>query len=147
MSGKNVLEIPGRYDHIKQVCEFVAAGAQQVGLDDDTVFKVELACDEACTNIIEHAYGAEDAGGIIATWEANSRSFTITLHDNGRGFNPDKVEDPAFVKPDAEPDPDELKVGGLGIHFMRNLVDEIHYQFDEKQGNTLIMVKYIEQSP
>lgn len=144
MGNKKVLTISSRYDHIKQVCKFVAAGAQQAGLSEDAVFKVELACDEACTNIIEHAYGGEETGNIIATWETNPHSFTITLHDNGRGFNPDAVADPTFVKPNANPDPDTLKVGGLGIHFIRNLMDEIHYQFDETQGNTLIMVKYIE---
>lgn len=142
MGNKDTLTISGQYDHIKQVCEFVSAGAQQAGFDDDTVFKVELACDEACTNIIEHAYGGEGGGDITITWEATPQSFTITLHDNGRSFNPDTVEDPAFVKPNTNPDPDKLKVGGLGIHFMRNLMDEMHYQFD-KQGNTLIMVKYI----
>lgn len=143
MGNKNTLTISGQYDLVKQVCEFVTAGAQQAGLDDNAVFQVELACDEACTNIIEHAYGGEGSGNITATWEANPQSFTITLHDQGHRFNPDAVEDPTFVKPNTEPDPDKLKVGGLGIHFMRNLMDEIRYQFDEKQGNTLIMVKYI----
>ncbi len=139
-----MLKISGRYDHIRQVCEFVSAGAQEAGLDEDFIFKVELACDEACTNIIEHAYGAEGVGEIIATWEADPHAFTVTLHDRGRSFDPGKVKDPTFVKPNSTPNPDELKVGGLGIHFMRNLMDEIRYQFDEKQGNTLIMVKYIE---
>ena len=145
MDDKHVLTISGQYDHIKQVCEFVAAGAQQAGLDDDAVFKIELACDEACTNIIEHAYGEEGAGDITVIWEASPRSFTITLHDNGRHFDPGAVADPALMQPDAEPD--ELKVGGLGVHFMRKLMDEIRYQFDAEQGNTLSMVKYIQQSP
>jgi serine/threonine-protein kinase RsbW len=144
MDKKHLLRIPGRYDHIKQICEFVSAGAKQAGLDDDVVFKIELACDEACTNIIEHAYGEEGIGDITATWETTPHSFIVTLHDNGQGFNPAEVEDPTFVKPNAEPDPETLKVGGLGIHFMRNLMDELRYQFDDEQGNTLTMLKYIE---
>ncbi|MBE2221693.1 MAG: ATP-binding protein [Anaerolineae bacterium] len=144
MGNKHTLTISSHYDHIRQVCEFIATGAQQAGLDEDAIFQVELACDEACTNIIEHAYGEEGIGDIKATWEANPQSFTITLHDNGRSFNPDAVKDPTFIKPDTTPNPDDLQVGGLGIHFMRNLMDEVHYQFDEKQGNSLIMVKYIE---
>ncbi len=144
MSDKHSLTTSGQYEHIKQICEFITVGAKQAGLDDHTIFQVELACDEACTNIIEHAYEGEGKGDIIATWEASPHTFTITLHDNGRGFDPDAVKDPAFVKPDSNPNPDELKVGGLGIHFMRNLMDEIRYQFDGTQGNTLIMVKNIE---
>jgi anti-sigma regulatory factor (Ser/Thr protein kinase) len=144
MSNKHALTISGQYEHIKQICEFISVGAEQAGLDEHSIFQVELACDEACTNIIEHAYGGEGKGNITATWETTPHTFTITLHDNGRGFNPKAVADPAFVKPDTNPDPEELKVGGLGIHFMRNLMDDIQYQFDETQGNTLIMVKNIE---
>jgi len=142
MADKHILKIAGRYDHIKEVCDFMSAGAQQAGLDDDTIFKIELACDEACTNIIEHAYGAEDVGDITAIWEADPRSFTMTLHDNGRSFDPDQVKDPAVITVATEPE--ELGIGGLGIHFIRNLMDEIRYQFDAIHGNTLVMVKHIE---
>ena len=146
MSNTHILKIPGQYEHIKQICEFMAAGAREAGLDDDGIFKVELACDEACTNIIEHAYGEEGVGEITATWEATARSLILTLHDNGRGFDPDSVAGPSTMQMAVKPNPEDLKVGGLGIHFMRNLMDEIHYQFDEERGNTLTMVKYIEPS-
>jgi serine/threonine-protein kinase RsbW len=139
----HVLTIPGRYEHIRQLCQFIVAGAQTAGLDEAAMFQVELACDEACTNIIEHAYGEEDAGDIQAAWSADGRSFTITLHDNGRYFDPAAVADPAIMNLDDSPEADDLPIGGLGIHFMRNLMDEIHYHFDEKQGNILTMVKYL----
>lgn len=144
MVNKDSLTISGQYNHIKEICAFVSTGAKHAGLDDDSVFQVELACDEACTNIIEHAYREEGIGDITVTWEATLQSFTITLHDKGRSFDPDAVRDPTLVKPNTNPQ--DLKVGGLGIHFIRNLMDEVHYQFD-KQGNTLIMVKYIESYP
>ena len=64
MGNEGNLTVPGRYDEIKRICEFVAAGATKAGFDEDTVFHMELCCDEASTNIIEHAYGREDAGNI-----------------------------------------------------------------------------------
>ncbi len=54
-----------------------------------------------------------------------------------------------FNDEDNSPEPalseflDNLKVGGLGIHFMRKLMDEVHYSFDGEQGNRLTLVKYI----
>jgi anti-sigma B factor antagonist len=66
------------------------------------------------------------------------------LHDNGRGFDPETVVEPAVVHMEVQPPPEDLRVGGLGIHFMRRLMDEVHYQFDKTEGNTLTMVKYIE---
>ena len=77
MSNKHILTIFGQYNHIKQVCDFISAGAEQAGLEDNVVFQIELACDEACTNIIEHAYGEEGRGEIIATWQANPQAFFV----------------------------------------------------------------------
>ncbi len=138
----NTLTIPGRYDKIQQACQFVAAGAAQAGLDDTAVFHVELACDEACTNVIEHAYGTEDAGNIRISWEVKASRFVITIHDNGRAFDPDEV--PAPVTDEIANDAADFpRVGGLGVHFMRKLMDEVRYKFDQ-DGNTLVLVKVIQ---
>ncbi len=149
MDDPHVLTVPGRYEQIKSVCDFVAAGAKQSGLKESAVFHIELACDEACTNIIEHAYGGENQGNIVVRWEKGNNQFVITIRDNGRPFNPNNVPEPNT--PSTLDDPnfseeeivDSLKVGGLGIHFMRKLMDEVQFRFDEKNGNTLVMIKKI----
>ncbi len=145
MGVKHVLTVPGRYEEIQKICQFVAEGAAESGLDETAVFHIELACDEACTNIIEHAYGGEDKGEINISWQLKDSTFTITLHDNGRSFNPEAVPQPALppTPPDSasSPDIDNVKVGGLGIHFMRQLMDDVQFDFDEKEGNTLVLVK------
>jgi serine/threonine-protein kinase RsbW len=139
MGKVNQLTVPGQYDQIGVICDFVAQGAQKAGLDEDAVFHVQLACDEACTNIIEHAYGGENGGDIDVSWRLNNRSFTVTLKDTGRPFDPDAVDEPHIPHSPAELD--KLKIGGLGLHFMRRMMDEVLFQFDEESGNTLIMVK------
>jgi serine/threonine-protein kinase RsbW len=152
MGKKQVLTVAGRYDKVKKICEFVAEGARQAGLNEDAVFHVELCCDEASTNIIEHAYGAENVGQITISYQASEERFIITLHDNGRTFNPEEVPPPPPL-PDsidglAPPEPselffDNLQIGGLGVHFIRSLMDEVHFDFSKQHGNTLTMVKYI----
>lgn len=139
MGVKHVLTVPGRYEEIQKICQFVADGAVESGLNETAVFHIELACDEACTNIIEHAYGGEDKGDINISWQLKDAAFTITFHDNGRSFDPDAVPKPTL--PPTPPDIDNVKVGGLGIHFMRQLMDDVHFDFDEKEGNTLVLVK------
>jgi serine/threonine-protein kinase RsbW len=69
MASPKKLTIPGRFDRIREACDFVIEGAEEAGFDPDEVFRIQLACDEACTNIIEHAYGAEDVGEIRISWE------------------------------------------------------------------------------
>ena len=150
MGNEKVLIVPGRYDQIQVICEFVSAGAREAGLDGDAVFHMELCCDEASTNIIEHAYGAEDVGEITVTYETIGDSFTVTLHDDGHPFDPGDVPEPTF--PPSETNSDDaklggimksLKIGGLGIHFMRKLMDEVHFSFNGQQGNTLVLTKKI----
>jgi serine/threonine-protein kinase RsbW len=152
MGKGHTLTVPGRYDQIQVICQFVSAGARSAGLDEDAVFHLELCCDEASTNIIEHAYGAENVGQITASFEVNSQEFRLTLRDDGRPFDPDTVPEPKLLH-DEEDSKDvalgdimnSLKVGGLGIHFMRELMDEVHYSFNGKHGNTLLLVKKIDQ--
>jgi serine/threonine-protein kinase RsbW len=139
MPHEEKLTIPGRYDLITTICDFVADAANQAGLDDSGVFGVQLACDEACTNIIEHAYGEEDAGEIEVHWQVTDEALTITIRDHGRPFNLDSVPPPQ-VPVDAD-DLTDLKVGGLGVHFIRQMMDEISFTANENEGNTLVMVK------
>ena len=83
MAHEQRLVVPGRYKEIKRICEFVAAGAAEAGFDDNTIFHLELCCDEASTNIIAHAYGKEGAGDIAITYAVSNDEFTIVLRDNG----------------------------------------------------------------
>jgi serine/threonine-protein kinase RsbW len=145
MTKRRTLTVPGRYAEIKGLCEFVGAGAAEAGVDEDTIFQLELCCDEAATNIIEHAYGGEDVGDIVCSYEVNANAIIVTLHDNGRPFDPEVIKPPPVFDSTSAHTPDEvsdrLQIGGLGLHFIRNLMDEVHFTFDKERGNTLTMVK------
>jgi anti-sigma regulatory factor (Ser/Thr protein kinase) len=144
------LTVPGRYPEIRRICEFVAASATEAGFDDDVVYHLELCCDEASTNIIEHAYGGEDVGAINVTTTTDRASFTVTLQDNGQPFDPEAVPAPPDINGDlasgasADALSQQLQIGGLGLHFIRNLMDEVYFTFDKDHGNTMVMVKYLQ---
>ncbi len=148
MGKENYLTVPGKYDQIRVLCQFLADGAREAGMDKDGIFHVELCCDEAATNIIEHAYGAEDVGLITAAYEVSGEQFKITLHDDGRPFIPDDVPEPK--QPESEITGkgealngiiNSLQIGGFGIYFMRKLMDEVQYSFNGDSGNTLVLIK------
>lgn len=133
------MKIPARYDQVAPVCDFIAEAAAKAGFNDDGVFQVQLACDEACTNIIEHAYD-EQGGQIEVGYVVKSNKFVVTIRDNGRPFDPSLVPAPSTVS--GQPvNLETLEVGGLGLHFMRKLMDEITFAFDKKKGNLLTMTK------
>jgi len=150
MGNEQVLTVPGRYKEIRRICEFVAAGAAEAGFDDDTIFHMELCCDEASTNIIEHAYGDEGVGNIVISYEVVDDEFTIVMRDNGTTFDPSSVPPPPSVTNDdlsADDLTSQMRIGGLGLHFIRNLMDEVHFTSNGQQGNVLVMIKKLEARP
>ena len=137
MDLQHELVIPGAYHEIGAGCDFVAQGAGEAGFGEDAVFRLTLACDEALTNVIEHAYGGEGRGEIRITWATNPREFVVTIRDFGQPFQPEAVEAP--LSPGVDTDPASLRVGGLGMHIMRKVMDRILYRFDPAEGNLLTM--------
>lgn len=117
---------------------FVRDRCAAAGLSEDAAFACELAADEACTNIIEHAYRGRKDGQIRITCHLQDEEFIIRLHDHGKPFDPTKIG-----KPPLNRRLEEREIGGLGLHFMRSMMDEVHFEFDKNAGNTLTMVKRI----
>ncbi|HHY89512.1 MAG TPA: ATP-binding protein [Chloroflexi bacterium] len=126
---------PGNYESLSIIAEFVRQAAEEVGLDPCATYAVETAVDEACSNIIEHAYGGENIGDIVCTCFIKSSELVIQLQDTGRSFNPDLVEDPDITAP-----LEERENHGLGLYMMRQWMDEVRFSFDDGI-NTLTMVK------
>jgi len=91
------VNFPGRFKSLAGIRKFVKQAARKAGFMDSEIYAVELAVDEACSNIIEHAYGAENVGQITASFEVNSQEFRLTLRDDGRPFDPDTVPEPKLL--------------------------------------------------
>jgi serine/threonine-protein kinase RsbW len=132
------LTVTGRFECLAQIAEFVTQAAREAGLTDDDVFHVEMAVDEACSNVIEHAY-AGAAGEIELTCASPEQGrLDVTIHDQGRSFDPAAVPEPQV---EAGASLDEVQAGGLGLYFMRKLMDEVRFNFSPGYGNTLYMIK------
>ena len=132
------LVVSSALDVLPQVIGFVRQASLQAGLPERAVFACELATDEACTNIIEHAYAGRSDGTIrVACW-SDGDEFVVQLHDQGVAFVPGAVREPPLTQ-----DLAARPLGGLGIYFMRSLMDEVRFDFDPMAGNTLTMTKRI----
>jgi serine/threonine-protein kinase RsbW len=126
----------GKYSSLAPISEFIAEIAEDAGFSPSEVYAIKLAVDEACTNIIEHAYGGEDLGDIECTCNLEEDKLTVILRDWGKTFDPDIVPDPNFDVP-----LEELKTRGAGLFFIRKSMDSVHFKFDPEKGNSLKMVK------
>jgi serine/threonine-protein kinase RsbW len=116
-----------------KVTEFGARHA----LPDRIVSHVNLALDEAITNIVFYAYDDADDHEIGVRISLAQGMLTAELVDDGRAFDPLQVAAPDLAAP-----LEERAVGGLGVHLMRHLVDDIQYRRDGGR-NHLIFTKRI----
>ena len=85
-------------------------------------YAIQTAVDEACSNIIDHAYGGENLGEIQIQVTQVKNGIQIILRDEGDPFDPDDVPDPDITSP-----LEIRKERGLGIFFMRKLMDRVHF--------------------
>lgn len=100
--------------------------------------RIILAVDEAVTNIIEHAYEFHKHGVIDIAVNYDNEKFKITIYDSGKTFNPNNVAEPNIMEHIKK-----KKKKGLGIFLIRQIMDEIHYDYKEGYQNELMMIKYI----
>ena len=127
---------PAHFEQLDAIREFVGDAASEAGLDDREVYAVQLATDEACSNIIEHGYAGILDGHITCICEVSPGQLTITLHDRGIPFDPTKVPQPDLRAPLTE-----RKIGGLGLFLMQNLMNEVRYGTSPEGENELVLVK------
>lgn len=123
--------------NLEKICDYVTDYAKLAGLNEKEVYAVQLAVDEASTNIIEHGYGNECPNRIDVTCDIQENGLKVVIFDDAEPFDPGSVPDPDINVP-----LEELKSRGLGIFLMRKMMDEVHYQSSPEKGNTLTMVKH-----
>jgi serine/threonine-protein kinase RsbW len=120
------LDVEASYEAVRQIDSAIVELLQRAGgVDDETLYGVELAVHEVCTNIVEHAYG-EKPGGRIAVHAAveksgfgSKRRLLVELRDSGDAYTP---------PPTNEIDLDTPHEGGYGLYLSRALLDEVRYE-------------------
>jgi serine/threonine-protein kinase RsbW len=109
-------------------------------VNDEILYDIQLAVDEACTNIITHGYANMDPGSIILDLEMGPDKLTIYLTDFGHSFEPDSAP-----IPDAQAPIEERELGGFGLFFIQQSMDHMDYRVTE-DGNTMILTKYLSRA-
>ena len=123
--------------NLEKISDYVTDYAMQAGLNQTEIYAVQLAVDEASTNIIEHGYGQECPNRIDITCDVQDDGLKIVIYDDAEPFNPESVPEPNINVA-----LDEIKPRGLGMFLMRQMMDEVSYQSSPEKGNTLTMIKH-----
>lgn len=139
--GERQLRITGVLENVWVACDFVVAQAREVGLDERSIHHCYLAVDEACTNIIEHGYGAGCSECVIDVFcHHDAQGLTVIISDDSPPFDP-----LVRVDPDPRAPIEQRGNGGWGIFFIKKLMDEVSYSY-ESGRNRLVMFKKLNKS-
>lgn len=130
------VQFAAKFEYLDEIREFVGEIARAGGFTDKDVYNIQLATDEAASNIIEHAYEKIPDGVLELSCGVREDLITIVLIDHGESFDPSEIP-----LPDLKADLSARKIGGLGIFLMRKLMDDVHYEVKAGQGNILTMTK------
>ena len=103
---KNV-QFAAKFEYLDEIREFVGTIARDGGFSDKDVYNIQLATDEAASNIIEHAYEKIKDGMLELSCGVREDLITIILVDHGESFDPSE-----FPLPDLKVDLSNRKIGG-----------------------------------
>jgi len=131
-----IIIIPSHPKYLSIVRAVTGKMAELSGMAESAIEDVKLAVDEACSNVIKHAYKGALNQKIILRFKTSSKGFEVIIDDNGI-----KVLPESLVGRDLE----DIRPGGLGIHFIKKVFDIFAFDEKKKKGNRLRLLRYINQ--
>jgi serine/threonine-protein kinase RsbW len=130
------LTIPSRTEYLSIVNRVTEEISDQAGLGEDDKNSVATAVIEAATNAIQHGNKNDPAKNVRVRFMLNRHRLEVTVTDQGRGFDPRKVDDP--LKPE-----NMLRERGRGIFIIRSFMDAVRFGFRAKRGMSVTLVKHL----
>ena len=116
-------ELKSSLTELDQLCQNLETFGEQFGLSKKVIFEINLALDELFTNIISYGFKDDKEHVIKVTLTPQDEEICLCIEDDGTPFNP--ID---FETPDISCSVEECKIGGLGIHIMKKLMDEVCYE-------------------
>lgn len=134
------LKLPASSENLDIIRKFIEGIAGNMGFSEESIYQIELAVDEACANVITHAYRGENSGEKIihVTVKQKKDRIEIAIADKGAGFDPARIKSPnmeEYLK--------KMKPGGLGVHLIKSLMDDVRFHIRPGVRNEVRMVKLL----
>ena len=133
---RNRLTLTNDISNIPLLAEFVEAIAEELELDMEISMSLNLALEEAVVNVMNYAYPKDTKGDILIDALTDDDCLKFVITDQGVAFDP-TAKDEVDTSLSAE----ERPIGGLGIHLVRQLMDNIEYE--RKDGNNILTLSKI----
>jgi anti-sigma regulatory factor (Ser/Thr protein kinase) len=128
------IEIENDLSEMAKVREAVQQFSRKHHLNEEIIFVIDLCLEEFITNIIKYGYADQNRHVIQIRASLNDNCLLLEIRDDGQEFDPTKIPEPNLDAP-----LEERKIGGLGIHLVRNYVNSMEYRRED--GKNVITLK------
>jgi serine/threonine-protein kinase RsbW len=128
------LELSPRLDEIARLSRTIELFGQRNGFPETALYETVLVLDELVTNIVSHGIGSDETAPITVELSYAAGTLSVTLSDPGRPFDPCSAP-----VPDTDAALEHRKIGGLGVHLARTLMDSLSYRYDGKRNHTMLV--------
>lgn len=135
--GRLALRVRGELSGLSRVRSAVLRFVHAQGVANLDAYRIMSAVDEACSNAVRHAHGIR-AHPVDLRVERRGPLLEIRVRDHGPGFDPESIPAPNLRKY-----VERGQAGGLGLHFLRQVMDRVTYRRDPANGNELRLVKRV----
>ena len=132
----HTLSIASSTRYLEDVRRFVEHHANEAEFSERAVNELKIAVDEACANVIKHAYKGSKSGTIDVDVIIHPDRFTVRIRDEGVSF-----DERAYEEPDIFEFARKKKTGGFGVQIMKKLMDRVEYR-TRGNSNECCLIKY-----
>jgi serine/threonine-protein kinase RsbW len=136
---KHTFELKNDLSELKALHQHLKNWGEDISLPEISISRINICLDELFTNIVSYGFKDDLEHIIKFTLNLDNQLVIINIEDNGKPFNPLEKMDPDFPE-----NVENAKIGGLGIHIIRNLMDNVSYE-REQGNNKLTMKKNIQE--
>ena len=130
------LRVQAVLENVPLAMECVTQSARRTGFAGQALDQIELGVDEACANVVDHAYEGMERGDMEVSCCLDGQDFVVFVRDWGGSFDPDSIAEPDIAAP-----LEERTLGGLGLFLIKRVMDHVEFRSDPIRGNELMMVK------
>ncbi len=132
---------PANLEILPELRDFVESAARNHQLSSDDILAFKLAVDEICTNILQYGYSGRLPGLLSLFFDVDAGKARLIIRDDGNPFSPDQAQ-----LPDIESGWEEREIGGLGIYFVKGMMDNVSYSQVAGNVNQLVLEKGVKFS-
>lgn len=135
MKNSVIITIPSHPKYLSVVRAATVRIGELYGIENGIIEGIRLAVDEACSNVIKHAYKGENNKKIVIKFANTKKTFEVIIEDNGVTVPIETIKGRCL---------EDIRPGGLGVHFIKRTFDVFEFDNKKKNGNRLRLIKYME---